>query len=85
MGPSGGGGIGEGTGGPGDTATLLETTVIGTEFDFELSVVNVHRLDKSDGFCCSIPLLSFLMDPRRDGLRSKETVSKTAFWCPLVL
>lgn len=75
--------MGDGTGGPGETATLLDTTVIGMEFDFEFSVVKVHRLERSDGFCCSIPLLSFLMDPRRDGLLSNEVVSRTAFCCPL--
>lgn len=78
MGPSGGG-IGEGTGGPGETATLLEAIVIGIVCDLVVSAANVHRLETLEGLCCKIPLLSLRNDPLREGRRSNEVVSKMAF------
>lgn len=74
MGPLGGG-TGEGIGGPGEMATLLEATVIGM---LVVSAVKVHRLERLEGLCCRIPLLSFLREPRTEGRLSKEVVSRTA-------
>ena len=68
-------GMGEGMGGSGDTATLL-VDVMGTEL-LCLFAWKVHIFEGLDVFLPSIPLLSLnRYDPRRDGFRSKDVVSK---------